>query len=242
MLKSLLDLLKNRPNSGFVSQFGYFLSFLNLPPHRMYSLVEFSEPAAGSDTEATGAGASEPDDGGDFFDNLDELTGELDGLSRWCEYVRSLAENRRLLGYFGITQAQFTAIANELLDCSRKVTPSLGDVLEKAVDGIIKKENRRDAAVIPVSSCSSRIISEFVSTFGGRISDLQNSNLDAGGLPVLSEQPRDQKFEFVKKWMTELFQFARDNLQAELKFEPEQNEKLGEILQRYRDLVPQSGD
>ena len=42
--------------------------------------------------------------------------------------------------------------------------------------------------------------------------------------------------------MTELFQFARDNLQAELKFEPEQNEKLGEILQRYRDLVPQSGD
>ena len=258
VLKSLLDLLKNRPNSGFVSQFGYFLSFLNLPPHRMYSLVEFSEPAAGSDTEATGAGASEPDDGGDFFDNLDELTGELDGLSatsqaehgscgryiysRWCEYVRSLAENRRLLGYFGITQAQFTAIANELLDCSRKVTPSLGDVLEKAVDGIIKKENRRDAAVIPVSSCSSRIISEFVSTFGGRISDLQNSNLDAGGLPVLSEQPRDQKFEFVKKWMTELFQFARDNLQAELKFEPEQNEKLGEILQRYRDLVPQSGD
>ena len=230
VLKSLLDLLKNRPNSGFVSQFGYFLSFLNLPPHRMYILVEFSEP----------------------------LTGELDGLSatsqaehgscgryiysRWCEYVRSLAENRRLLGYFGITQAQFTAIANELLDCSRKVTPSLGDVLEKAVDGIIKKENRRDAAVIPVSSCSSRIISEFVSTFGGRISDLQNSNLDAGGLPVLSEQPRDQKFEFVKKWMTELFQFARDNLQAELKFEPEQNEKLGEILQRYRDLVPQSGD
>ena len=258
VLKSLLDLLKNRPNSGFVSQFGYFLSFLNLPPHRMYSLVEFSEPAAGSDAEASGAGASEPDDGGDFFDNLDELTGELDGLSatsqaehgscgryiysRWCEYVRSLAENRRLLGYFGITQAQFTAIANELLDCSRKVTPSLGEVLEKAVDGIIKKENRRDAAVIPVSSCSSRIISEFVSTFGGRISDLQNSNLDAGGLPVLSEQPRDQKFEFVKKWMTELFQFARDNLQAELKFEPEQNEKLGEILQRYRDLVPQSGD
>ena len=115
-------------------------------------------------------------------------------------------------------------------------------MLEKAVDGIIKKENRRDAAVIPVSSCSSRIISEFVSTFGGRISDLQNSNLDAGGLPILSEQPRDQKFEFVKKWMTELFQFAKDNLQAELKFEPEQNEKLGEILQRYRDLVPQSGD
>ena len=62
-------------------------------------------------------------------------------------------------------------------------------------------------------------------------------NLDEDGLPKLDEQAKDQKMEYLKKWLQSLARYANGNLQITARFEAEDNKKLGEILDRYRAVL-----
>ena len=88
-----------------------------------------------------------------------------------------------------------------------------------------------------MSSCSSKIISEFISTFGGAISELQYKNLDENELPIIEEKPKDHRTVYLQNWLKSLATFAINNINAEAKFSIKENEKLGNILDKYKQIV-----
>jgi len=259
---ALRDLLADR-NINFVQQFGYFLDFFNFSLHQLSDVIDSYDDGNGnakvddsavnqddsSGSDLFGEESNSSDDAFDFddfssaFDDFDTEEVQVQNTlgryiyTKWCEHVRSLAENTQLLRYFGISIHHLTTITNEILDCSKSIRPSLCEILEENISAIEKTENRREEMLPPLCSCSSKIIAEFISTFGGQISDLQKMNLDEDGLPKLDEQAKDQKMEYLKKWLQSLARYANGNLQITARFEAEDNKKLGEILDRYRAVL-----
>ncbi|MCR4553778.1 MAG: putative virulence factor [Succinivibrionaceae bacterium] len=254
---AIRELLANR-NINFVQQFGFFLDSFNLSSNAIIDAInsfdndfdkiqENENDDISTESEEPFKFASGEDFGSfDFssaFDDFDADKNQSENslgkciYTKWCEHVRALAEESQLLHYFGINSQHVTTLANEILDCSKAIKPSLCEILEENVSSIEKTENRKDVMLFPLSSSSSKIISEFVSTFGGQITELQSTNLDEDGLPKLDEKAKDQKMEYLKIWLQSMAKFASENLQSEAKFSAEENGKLGEILDRYKAII-----
>ena len=237
--------------SNFVKQFGYFLDFFNLATPQLVSVIDSYDANDKNvndvenntgNTELFSLDEENFDIANIFDDVSTESINEQHSLGKfiyrkWCEHVRGLAERIGVLQYFGMNKNHITTIVNEIIDRSKKIDPPLCKILEDGISDIEKTENRKGSMILPMSSCSSKIISEFISTFGGAISELQYKNLDENELPIIEEKAKDHRTVYLQNWLKSLATFAINNINAEAKFSIKENEKLGNILDKYKQIV-----
>lgn len=248
-LNELWSFVKAHMELNFVQQFGFFVDQLNLPTRSFRDLVanglnEIEHPTLDLEEEPiTNNEASDLD----FDFNLDfldtdpnqksEQTKTLGNMiyNKWCEHLRNLISQKSFLHYFGINANNLSTLVNELLDFSKTMKPSIAEILDQNTKYIIENENHRENSIMPISTLGSRILAEFITSFGGRIAP-QGQNLDQNNLPILSEN-RDQKNNlYLKSWLGNLFEFAKTNISANLKVPADQNVALGEILNQYKNI------
>ena len=151
----------------------------------------------------------------------------------WSQTLHEIADEEAFASSLGVSRHSLKEVATELIATSRRL--ALERAIRASLDEISHIEAAEQAAA-KATIVAERHINRFVTSLETSVAP-RPAAFDASGI---GPHPANFQQDFVVRWMTAFYAHAQVNAQSAdgLVHDPEQNARLGQIIQKFQIAVP----